>query len=120
MTDGSEPSGDGLFSRDLAVPPRSPWWRRALVLGIIAAASLGAWVWVHSSTGGAIRAMAPAQREALYKEAWTDQRTNCLGDAGTIDPPSRCRQRAQFLLLFPQCDEACRAELAPSLQGSAP
>jgi hypothetical protein len=120
MTDGTEPSGGGLFSRERAPPPRSPWWRRALVLGVVAVVSLGVWVWVHGSTEGAIRAMSPAQQEALYKEAWADQRAHCLAAAGPIEPASRCRQRAGFLLRFPQCDEACRAELAPSLQGATP
>ncbi|WP_224368624.1 hypothetical protein [Hyalangium versicolor] len=121
MTDGTDTSDEGLFSRAKAQPPRSPWWRRALVLGVVAVGSLIIWVWVHSSTEGAVRAMSPAQREAFYKEAWADQRRHCLaGGEGPAEPASRCRQRAEFLLAFPQCDEACRTELAPSLQGATP
>lgn len=121
MTDGTEDtSGGGLFSRDLEPPPRSPWLRRGLVLGIIAVVCVGAWVWVHGSEGGGIRAMSRAQQEAFYKEAWADQRRHCLGGDGPAEPASRCRKRAEFLLNFPQCDEACRKELAPSLQDAAP
>jgi cytochrome b pre-mRNA-processing protein 3 len=120
MTDGTDTSGGGLFSRDLGPPRRSSWVLRGVVLGVIAVVCVGAWVWVHRSQEGAIRAMSRAQQEALYKEAWADQRRHCLGGEGPAETASRCRQRAEFLLLFPQCDEACRKELAPSLQGAAP
>ncbi|MBN1205910.1 MAG: hypothetical protein JXB05_13420 [Myxococcaceae bacterium] len=120
MTDGAEPSGGGLFSRDLAPPPRGPWRRRAVILAAFGAVMLAMWLWVNSSGEGAIRAMSPAQQEAFYGEAWADQRAKCLGDAGPREPESQCRKRAEFLLRFPQCDEACRAELAPFLQGTAP
>ncbi len=120
MTDGTDPSEEGLFSRDLAPAPRSPWWRRLLVLGLVAVVCGVAWLWVHSSTQSAILAMSPQQREAFYKEAWADQRTHCLGGDGPAEPKSSCLKRAQFLLLFPQCDEACRKELAPSLQAAPP
>ena len=115
-TDGAGSTGGGLFSRDLAPEPRSSWVIRAAVLGAIAAVSLGVWLWVQSSEGGAVRAMAPAQREALFKETWKDQRMRCPRTAEAADTPARCRQRAEFLMLFPQCDETCRAELAPLLQ----
>jgi cytochrome b pre-mRNA-processing protein 3 len=120
MTDGVDPSGGELFSRDKAPPPRGPWRRRVGVLGAIVLVSLGMWMWVHGSSGGALRAMSPAQQAALYQDAWADQRAKCLGDAGPVDTESRCRQRAEFLLLFPQCDEICRAELAPSLRDAVP
>ncbi len=117
MTDGTDPSDGGLFSRDMAPPPRESKGRRWVVIGAVAVVSLIVWVWVHRSEEGAVRAMSPAQREAFYKEAWADQRTKCLAASGPLEPEGKCRQRAEFLLLFPQCDEACRAELAPSLQG---
>ncbi|WP_224240415.1 hypothetical protein [Hyalangium gracile] len=120
MTEDTDPSGGGLFSRDLAPPSRAPRWPRFALIGGIAVMSLIVWVWVNRSTEGAVRAMSPAQRAALYKEAWADQRAHCLGGEGPQETPSRCRQRAEFLLNFPQCDEACRAELAPSLQPTTP
>jgi hypothetical protein len=119
-TDGADSSQGALFSRDLAPEPRKPWVIRAAVVGAVAVASLGVWLYVHNSEGGAVRAMAPAQREALFKETWKDQRMYCPRTANEqSDTPERCRQRAEFLLLFPQCDEACRAELAHSLQAPA-
>jgi hypothetical protein len=114
-TDGAGSTEGGLFSRDLAPEPRKPWLIRGAVLGAIAFMSLGVWMWVQNSEGGAVRAMAPAQREALFKEAWKDYRMRCPRNAEAADTPERCRQRAEFLLLFPQCDETCRAELAPAL-----
>jgi cytochrome b pre-mRNA-processing protein 3 len=119
-TDGGEPSDGGLFSRDLAPPPSASKWRRMAVLGAIALVSLGMWLWVHGSEDGAIRAMSPAQRQALYTELWEDLRQRCHGPEGRLDTEERCRQRAEYLLRFPQCDEACRAELAPSLPPPAP
>jgi cytochrome b pre-mRNA-processing protein 3 len=120
MTDNEDPAGGGLFSRDLAPPRRGSQWLRVAVIGAILLVLIGVWVWVLGSEGGSIRAMSPAQREALYQEAWADQRAKCLGGDGPRDTEGRCRQRADFLLLFPQCDEACRKELAPSLQGATP
>lgn len=119
-SEGHEPAEGGLFSRDLAPPPSSNRWRRMAVLGAIALGSLGVWLWVHGSEGGAIRAMSPAQQVALYTETWADQREKCLAAAGRIDTEERCRQRAEVLLHFPQCDEACRAELAPFLPRATP
>jgi cytochrome b pre-mRNA-processing protein 3 len=120
MTDGGDSSGDGgLFSRARTPPPGEGRLRRVLVIGGVLLVSVGVWMWVHGSEGGALRAMSPAQREAFYQETWAAQRAKCLTDAGPTEPASRCRQRAQYLLQFPQCDEACRAELAPWLQAPA-
>lgn len=120
MSEGADTPGGGLFSRDLAPEPRRPGLRRGVVLGAIALAAVGMWLWMQGSEGGALRAMSPVQREALYQETWRDHRARCLGDAEFRDTPAQCQQRATFLLRFPQCDEACRAALAPSLPPAAP
>jgi hypothetical protein len=91
-----------------------------LVLGAVLLGLVGVWMWVHGSEGGALRAMSPAQREAFYQEAWAAQRALCLEVDGPRDSEARCRKRAEYLLQFPQCDEACRTELAPSLKGATP
>jgi len=119
-TDGADSSQGALFSRDLAREPRKPWMIRAAVVGVVAFASLGVWVWVQNTKGGAVLAMAPAQREALFKETWKAQRMRCSKAGEPVDTAEQCQQRAEFLLLFPQCDEACRAELAHSLPAPAP
>ncbi|HYH95148.1 hypothetical protein, partial [Hyalangium sp.] len=103
MTDNEDSTGDGLFSRDMASPSRQVRWLKGGVIGVIALVLIGTWVWVLGSESGSIRAMSPAQREALYQEAWADQRAKCLGGDGPRDTESRCRQRAEFLLRFPQC-----------------
>jgi hypothetical protein len=118
--DGDSSESGGLFSRELAPQPRGSRLRKGLVLGAVLLGSVGVWLWVQGSEGGGLRAMSPAQREAFYQEAWAAQRAKCLHPDGPRDPESRCRQRAQYLLQFPQCDEACRTELAPSLQGPNP
>jgi cytochrome b pre-mRNA-processing protein 3 len=119
-TEGAHSSQGGLFSRELAPEPRKPWLIRAAVVGAVAVSSLGIWLYVHSSEGGAVMAMSPVQREALFKEAWKAQRMRCPKAADQqADTPERCRQRAEYLMLFPQCDETCRSELAHSLQAPA-
>jgi cytochrome b pre-mRNA-processing protein 3 len=121
MTDGGDSSETGgLFSRELAPPPRGSRMRKGLVIGAVFLVTVGVFLWVQGTEGGGLRAMSPAQREAFYQEAWRAQRAKCLTPDGPRDSESRCRQRAQYLLQFPQCDEACRAELAPSLQAPAP
>lgn len=115
-TTDSVDSTKGLFSRDLAPEPRKPWVTRAVVLGAIAAVGLGLWLWMQGSKDGALRAMSPVQREALFKETWKDYRLRCTGAPEHSDSRAVCQQRAEFLLRFPQCDEACRAQVAPSLQ----
>jgi cytochrome b pre-mRNA-processing protein 3 len=120
-TDGAHSSQGALFSRELAPEPHKLWMIRAAVVGAVAVASLGIWLYVHSSKGGAVMAMSPVQREAFFKEAWKAQRMYCTknAEAEQADTPEQCRQRAEYLLLFPQCDEACRAELAHSLPAPA-
>ena len=118
-TDGADSSQGALFSRDLAPGPRTPWLIRVVVVGVVAVACLGVWVWVQNTKGGAVLALAPAQREALFKETWKAQRMRCSKVGEQVDTSEQCRQRAEFLLLFPQCDEACRAELAHSLPAPA-
>ncbi|MDY7226414.1 hypothetical protein [Hyalangium rubrum] len=116
-TDGANAS-NGLFSREMAPEPRKPWLGRAAVVGAIAAVGLGIWMWMQGSEGGALRAMSPVQREALFKETWKDYRMRCTGGAEQKDTPAVCHQRAEFLQRFPQCDEACRAQIAPSLSAA--
>jgi len=120
MTDGEDSPTGGLFSRELEPPPRQSKLMRALMIGAIGLVALGVWMWVHGSEGGGLRAMSPAQREAFYQEAWAEQRARCLEVDGPRDPESRCRKRAEYLLQFPQCDEACRTQLAPSLKPATP
>jgi cytochrome b pre-mRNA-processing protein 3 len=119
IMDGADPSsGGGLFSRELEQAP-SGGRRRGLMVGAILLVLLGLWLWMRGSEGGALRAMSPAQRQALYQETWRDQRARCLG-AERADSTGQCQHRAEFLLRFPQCDGACRAELAPSLALPSP
>jgi cytochrome b pre-mRNA-processing protein 3 len=118
MVERADSAPGGLFSRDLAPEPRKPWLIRAAVVGFVALGCLGVWLWVHNSEGGALRALSPAQREALFKESWKDYRMKCPTHAERVDTPERCRQRAEFLMLFPQCDQACQTALAPALTGA--
>ncbi|MDC0712069.1 hypothetical protein POL68_26610 [Stigmatella sp. ncwal1] len=119
ITEGANSPGGGLFSRELEAP-RGSGRRRGLVVGAILLVLLGLWLWMRGSEGGALRALSPVQRQALYQETWRDQRARCLAPGERRDTAEQCQHRAEFLLRFPQCDVACRAELAPSFSPVSP
>jgi hypothetical protein len=76
---------------------------------------LGLWLWIHSDEQRTIAAMAPAQRAELFKARYADFRDLCI--AGK-DPAAevQCHHHAESLLRFPECDDACKGEVAPVLR----
>jgi len=67
----------------------------------------GYWWWSSAGEGREIRALPPAQRQALYARTMENLKTIC-------DPaPGRsirefCRGQAALALEFPECDDDCR------------
>ena len=121
MMAGGSPPGDGgednIFSRDLAPPSGDRRLRQALVLGVVLLLLGTVWLYLQGGENRALNAMSPAQRAAFYKETWDEVRLVCLTDAGVKRGfEKRCQQHADFLTQFPECDEACRRELAPVLR----
>lgn len=57
----------------------------------------------------ALERMPPAERAALYEKTLRGAESLCA-QAGADDAlRDRCADSASFLLLFPECDDACRA-----------
>jgi len=76
----------------------------ALALGVVSAA--GYLVWRQGAEDRAIRSLATEERRAQFLRTAEELRTVCA------DPPealrAHCRQQAEFLSRFPECDAACR------------
>lgn len=120
MMDGPRHGGDeeaNVFSRySDSGAGGATWKRQALLVGLVLLFALsGLWLYLHGSDERAIAAMAPAQRASLFKET----RERFLGDCVTRvapDAEARCHKQAEFLLHFPECDDACRGEVTPVLR----
>ncbi len=120
---GEPPAEDNVLSRYSGSGPEAagPTWRRqaltagAVLLGILLVVGL----WLNRSGGKALDAMAPAQRAAFYRESRESFQKECLQTLGALSANPTCRQRAEFLLLFPECDAACRQAVAPALPAPA-
>ncbi|WP_044189153.1 hypothetical protein [Hyalangium minutum] len=59
----------------------------------------------------AIAGMDPQARAQLFRETWDGFQAVCQPQAKP-GLGGRCRQEAQFLLKFPECNAACRDQLA--------
>jgi hypothetical protein len=115
MMEGTPPGEDNVFSR-FTEPEQATWKRQALILGLLLLVGfLGLWLWIHSDEQRTIAAMAPAQRAELFKARYADFRDLCI--AGK-DPAAevQCHHHAESLLRFPECDDACKGEVAPVLR----
>ncbi|WP_171817855.1 hypothetical protein [Pyxidicoccus fallax] len=126
MMAGGSPPGDGggednIFSRDLAPPSGDKRLRQALVLGVVLLLLGTVWLYLQGGENRALNAMSPAQRGAFFQETRDSIRESCLTDAGVKRGfEKRCQKQAEFLTRFPECDEACRREIAPVLPAPAP
>ncbi|MCP3136862.1 hypothetical protein [Pyxidicoccus xibeiensis] len=126
MMAGGTPPGDGgddnIFTRDLEPPGNEKRVRQVVVLGVLVLILGTVWLYLQGGENRALKAMAPAQRAALFQETRDDFRQGCVTDAGVLNPrfAKRCRRQADFLTRFEECDEACRREIAPALPAPAP
>ncbi|WP_164011046.1 hypothetical protein [Pyxidicoccus trucidator] len=123
MMAGGPPPGDGgednIFSRDRPPSGGEKRLRQALLLGGVLLVLGVVWLYVQGGENRALNALAPVQRAALFQETRDDIRRICLTDAGVKSGgrlEKRCRQQADFLTRFSECDEACRREIAPFVQ----
>lgn len=89
------------------IPPAAPrrLWLVAL-LGAIALALLVIGLAERSSPRRELAEMAPAERAELYRTTLSAFRAECV-DRKPVSV-ERCASDAAFLLLFPECTEACR------------
>jgi hypothetical protein len=92
--------------------PAWRWFAGALV--VIALAALG----IHQGGGPEreVRSLPASERHALYLRTLEILKTTCVHAAGAtlLD---HCREQAEFIKLFSECDDTCRAlvvQLTPS------
>ncbi|QSQ21252.1 hypothetical protein JY651_39670 [Pyxidicoccus parkwayensis] len=122
MMSGGPPPGDGgddnIFTRDRPPSAGERRVRQAVVLGVVLLFLLGVWLYLQGGENRALNAMSPAQREALFQETRDSIRLMCMSDAGVKKKAAfaeRCARQADFLNRFPECDAACKQEIAPFL-----
>ena len=56
-----------------------------------------------------IDSMSESERRAIYDKEIAAFRALCIEGPGS-EIPGRCRDRAEFLRQFPECDESCRSQ----------
>lgn len=120
MMAGGPPRGDGgednIFTRDRPPSAGEKRVRRAMVIGVVLLMLGATWLYLQGGENRALNAMSPVQRAALFQETRDSLGLMCLSDAGVKKAfQARCARQADFLARFPECDEACRREIAPFL-----
>jgi cytochrome b pre-mRNA-processing protein 3 len=80
----------------------------------LVAAAISLLVWCSGQERRAIGKMEAADRRALFEETLAGFHTLCEPLQQEALRP-RCRAEAEFLLQFPECDEACQILVAPHL-----
>ncbi|WP_163867777.1 hypothetical protein [Myxococcus eversor] len=85
-----------------------PWWKDLLwMLGLgVALAAMVGWL---ASERRAVLTLEPESRAAVFDDAWASFQRLCSAPLHTGLVP-RCREQARFLLLFPECQGACREQ----------
>ena len=82
------------------------WLAGALVIGALVA------LFIHRQTESVreVRSMPTAERRALYQRTLEILNSACAGAPGpTVE--AYCRNQAEFIGLFPECDPDCRARV---------
>jgi hypothetical protein len=81
----------------------------ALALGVLAAtAATLLWLSPPGAEGDAIRSLPEAERRSLYERTLRTLESPCKRHRGS-GLESICRQQADFVVQFPECDAQCSA-----------
>ncbi len=91
-------------------PPRKRPGDLAWRIGaILVVALLGAvLLWSMGAEKRAIARMDPAERRAVYENAYGELKRLCGSGPRDDALEDRCRAQIQFVLKFPECDAACQ------------
>lgn len=83
--------------------------RRSLALLLVAAGALAGWMgadwWRAHAVAAAIGALSPAEQQATFARARDELMTTCSEQPVRL--AEHCRAQAEFILAFPECDDAC-------------
>jgi hypothetical protein len=86
--------------------------RRALGIGLLVLLALGiiaGWLWDRGAEKRALLNLPSDQRRAVYARELENLHALCAGGPTKEAMAGRCQAQGDFLLEFPECDEACRA-----------
>lgn len=95
--------------------PRGGGATRWILPTLLAVGVAALWIWTAGETPRALRALPDVQRRPLYERTLQNFQTLC----GRYGPARECQQQADFLLDFPECDDACRRAVSFWLQQPA-
>ncbi len=71
---------------------------------MVVVAAVSSWQWVRSGERRALEALSESERRERYTETRRDAEAFCV----RRELRTQCRAKLDLLLLFPECDEACR------------
>jgi hypothetical protein len=76
-----------------------------------ATVAVGMTLWFRAATGPrrAVMELPLTERRALYERTLQTLRASCDAKRGDDGLSDYCRQQADFILLFPECDAVCVA-----------
>ena len=94
-------------------------WVSGVALVMLLAGGLSLWTWREGADQRALRQMAPVDRGALYEEASRYADALCAAAETEGSLQSRCTDAAEFLLDFPECDDACRERVRAHIREPA-
>ena len=82
---------------------------RAVILALGLTVGVGALaIWFGRGEERALRRMPADERATLYRRTLDNLVTVCA-DSGAAGLSEFCREQAEFILKFPECDDTCRA-----------
>ena len=105
-----------MTSAHTSAPHPRPRSRRVvgLLAGVATAVAAGT-LWYASETaeGGAISQLPAAERKALFQRTLRTLSTTCAPSTKPSGLDPFCHEQAEFIVQFPECDDACRAAANP-------
>ena len=85
-------------------------------MSLLSALTLVGWmIWSGTAERRAIAKMPVEQRQLIYEHTLESVRAMCA-DRSDDDIRQRCREQAEFLLVFPECQDECQKLIDPMLR----
>jgi len=87
---------------------RAPRNLPAMALALVAAVLLAFWVWHLGAERRAVWHLPAGERAEIYRRELADFQTFCGPTPRADALEQQCRERAEFILQFPECDGTCQ------------
>jgi hypothetical protein len=85
-----------------------------VAIGIVIAATVTIlWLWNSDAERKAILNLPPSERRALYERTLRTLETTCNPQGRARGLDDFCRNQAEFIVRFPECDAACASVAEP-------